>query len=417
MSATAFGLLVQAAAWLGLGAAFLLGRWGPALACFGVLAVLASTRRPFLPPKPDVARTVAGEPVQGGVLQVTVTGSAPTAGLVKVEAPVPMGLSLLRETRTVARGRFELTQELQAVAVGEAAWPKVELRFTDVWGLQAEVVEVDCPAPLTILPSPEWALRGRRLGLKHPVQITIKAPVASERSLEIDRVRPYAAGDPMRDIDWKSTARFQDLQLRERERHIPRPITVLLDCGPTMRVQRHDLKLLSAVRVAHGALAVASGAGTTSHLVSIHESGCQSRPVAGLRDAEVTLREILATCPPLRPEQSHHAAIPVDGVLHAVGKAPGLQLLIVDGEADPELAVELLPLLKLHGSLAIVLPATAAHLYRRREARGPVLPAMRRWRANRKRVQEAAAKLRVPVFLLRPGDEGEVLQRFGRLLG
>lgn len=416
MTTSALGTAAWTAAWVALGLAFLAGSWGAALGCVGLLGVLASTRRRLLPTTPDVRRTVAGPTTQGSVLTVTVSARAATDGLLDVEAPVPLGFTPIRETRTVERGSVVLAQDLQAVAVGDVRWPPVRLLATDPWGLEAQASEVDAAAPLTIVPDAEWALRGRRLGLSNPVQRTLKAPAASERSLEVERVRPYMEGDTLRDIDWKATSRHQQLQVRDRERHVPRPVTVVLDCGSSMRVQRQDLKLLSAVRVAHGVLAAAAGAGTRSQLVSLHDRRCARVAVAGLRDAGAALTHVLASSPPLTPAQSLRDAPPRADVLAAIGKVPGLMVLVLDGEVDPDWVLDLLPLLRDRGHLALVLPATGAHLYRRGEVNAEVLRSLRRWRANRRRVTKAAAALRIPCWVLRPGDEGAILGHVARML-
>jgi uncharacterized protein (DUF58 family) len=416
MAASPLSAAAQAAAWLGVGVAFLLGAWGPALGCAGLLAVLASTRRRFFAPaRPAVARTVAGRQRQGSLLTVTVEAKAPTTGLVDLEVPLPLGVNLVREERQAGRGRARVVQEVQPVAVGEVEWPPARVRVTDVWGLESQVAQVAAPAPLTVLPDHAWALHGRRLGQRHPVKARVKAVQASERSLEIESVRRWQPGDSLRDVDWKATARFLDLQVRQRERHAPRPVTVVLDCGRSMRVQRHDSKLLSAARVAYGALSAAAGAGTTSRLVRVGDSGCIRRSVGDGRDAEAALAAVLDDCTPLPAGEAAGEPVRPVEVAHAVAEGPGLQVLIVDAEVHPDAAVELLGLLRLRGPVALVVPATGAHLYRKGEARGEVLAALRRWRQARDRVRAAANRLRVPVLVLQPGSEQDALAHLGRM--
>ncbi|HEX2066925.1 MAG TPA: DUF58 domain-containing protein [Candidatus Thermoplasmatota archaeon] len=413
MTRTPLGLAAEAAAWLTLGAAFLLGSWGMALGAFGALAVLASARPLAGTAAPRVRAVLEGEARQGAVVKVAVEVEG---GGLDAEVPVPLGATLLRERRERTAQGLRVEQDVQLVAVGALAWPPVEVAVADPWGLRSELHAAPGPGPVAVTPDAGWALRGRRLGLKNPVQHTIKAPAASERSLDIERVRPYVGGDTLRDIDWKATSRFQGLHSRERERHVPRPVTVVLDCGATMQVQRNDSKLLSAARVAYGTLAAATGAGTTCHLVAVHGDRVAARPVAGLRDAEAALTAILAACPPLAPHEATPGTVGAAAVAQAVGNAPGLQVLVLDAECDPRLAIELLPLLKLRGPVALAVPATGAHLYRRHEARREVLRALRAWRRNRNEVLAAARALRIPAWVLRPGGEDEVLGRIGRLL-
>lgn len=417
MTLTRLGLAATLVGWLGLGVAFLLGSWGMALGAFGVLAGLASTRRSFQPPPTSLRRRVQGPSRQGSVLVLRVEAEAPTGGLLEVEAPLPLGFTLLREVRQFTRGRAVLEQEVQAIALGEVVWPDVTLRASDVWGIWSQAVTRPCPAPLAILPDARWALHGRRLGQRHPVRTTMKSFSASERSLEIENVRPYGAGDTLREIDWKASARFQGLFVRQRERHVPRPVTIVLDCRQPMRVQRQDSKLLSACRVAYGALAAASGAGTTSRLVRVDETSSRARVVTGLGDAETAVAAVLFDVPPIEAGEATVQELDAGGVVKAVADSPGLQVLLLDGEADPAGAIRLMGLLRHRGPLVVVLPASGAHLYRRGEARGPVLAALRRWRRARDQVRAAAGTLAVPVLVLRPGSEEQVLAHLGRMLG
>lgn len=416
MKSTALGTAVLAAAWLGLGLAFLAGAWGAALGAFGVLAVLAGTRRPLAPARAAVQRQAPGSVSQGEFLQTTVQVRGPAAGALDVEVPVPLGATLLRETRHTQPGACTVTQDLQAVAVGALDWPDVTIHATDPLGLWSDQRRQGAPAPCTVRPDAKWALLGRRLGMRNPVQSTVKALLSSERGLEIERLRPYQAGDRVRDIDWKATARVQDLQVRDRERHIPRPATVVLDCGASMRVQRHDAKLVSAVRVARGVLGAASGAGTMAHLVGVHADGCQTRTITGLLDAEAALLRLLAACPPVNAGLPPQDPVGPSQIVAAVGQVPGLQVAILDAEAHPDWALEVLPLLKARGPVIAIVPATGAHLYRRGEARGPVLAQLRRWRRNRDAFHDAARRLGVPFHVLRPGDEDAILDAVARRL-
>lgn len=416
MSTTRLGVAATGVAWLGFGAAFLLGSWGLALGSFGVLALLASTRRTFPLPPTAVRRTVQGAARQGSVLTVRVEAEAPTGGPLELEVPVPLGFTLLREERKSGRGRCVVQQEMQALALGEVQWPPVTVQAGDTWGLYSQRQSVAAQAPTAILPDARWALHGRRLGQLHPVRTTMKSFAASERSLEIENVRKYGPGDTLRDIDWKASSRFQDIFVRQRERRVPRPVTILLDCRTPMRVQRQDSKLLSGCRVAYGALTAASGAGTTSRLVRLDTTGCRSRVVTGLGDAETAVAAVLVDLPPLKTVDAVAGKLDPGPVVKAVADAPGLQVAILDGELDPDGTIRLLGFLRHRGPLVLVLPASGAHLYRRGEARGPVLATLRTWRRNRDAVRAAALKLNVPVLLLRPGTEEQILATLGRML-
>lgn len=415
MRPTGLGIAALTLSWLALGAAFAFGAWGAGLAAFGVLATIASTRSRLAAMPGTVTRSVQGQAVQGSVVQSIVDVTTATR-VVDVVAPVPVGMRLIREHRTHSAGRVRLQQDLQILGIGQPDWPLVQVHTCDAWGLWSERADVPAPASFPVRADPRWALLGRRLGLANPVQATIRAPAASERGLEVERLRDYLPGDRMRDIDWKATSRLEDLQVRERERHAPQPVTVLLDCSPCMRVQRQDSKLVSAVRVARGALALGSGAGTTGHLVHVLDAECQATGVTGTASAEAALLGLLSSSPPLAPVDSQPTQVSPEQVLAAMPKSAGLQILLLDGEVQPDFVCPLLPLLKSRGPAILILPASGAHLYLRSEARGAVLAQLRRWRANRRRVQATASALQIPCWILKPGDEERLLGDLARRL-
>ena len=52
---------------------------------------------------------------------------------------------------------------------------------------------------------------------------------------EFWQLRPYHPGDPIRGIDWRKSARGDDLLIRERERHDPYALTLWIDPAPGMK--------------------------------------------------------------------------------------------------------------------------------------------------------------------------------------
>jgi uncharacterized protein (DUF58 family) len=71
------------------------------------------------------------------------------------------------------------------------------------------------------------------------------------RGLEIEEVRPYVAGDDLRSIDWRVTARRGRLHTKLYREERERPVWLLVDLGASMFFgSRGQLKSMVAVRAA-----------------------------------------------------------------------------------------------------------------------------------------------------------------------
>jgi len=102
------------------------------------------------------------------------------------------------------------------------------------------------------------ACRERKSGVVHPSSRSVKSTVSGNhrspfrgQGLEFDSVREYVAGDDIRNIDWRVTARTGSPHLKifkeERERHI----VICIDMNSSMRFgTRNTFKSVQAAHVA-----------------------------------------------------------------------------------------------------------------------------------------------------------------------
>lgn len=95
---------------------------------------------------------------------------------------------------------------------------RVVADFDYLLGLQARARSLQ-------LPSARRALRQRR-GSHHSLR--------QGRGMSLAEVRPYQAGDDVRRIDWRVTARRQEPHTRVYEEERERPVLVLTDLSPTL---------------------------------------------------------------------------------------------------------------------------------------------------------------------------------------
>lgn len=132
------------------------------------------------------------------------------------------------------------------------------------------------------------------------------------RGLDFEESRPYSAGDDIRDMDWRTTARTGRPHLKiYREERQP-TVHLVIDRGATMRFgTRRRLKVAQAARVA--ALLAFAAAGRNGVIgATLWDAQDQEVPPRHGRLAALALIELSAApCPPLADPASteplHHA--------------------------------------------------------------------------------------------------------------
>ncbi len=128
------------------------------------------------------------------------------------------------------------------------------------------------------------------------------------RGLDFEEVRPYQAGDEMRDMDWRTTARTGKPYLKVyREEHQP-PLHIVVDRGASMRFgTRKQLKVTLAARIA-AIFAFAAMPSNTCIGGTLWQSGGFSLPcLNGEEGATRLVRAAIAPCPPLQNEPAAQA--------------------------------------------------------------------------------------------------------------
>ena len=118
-----------------------------------------------------------------------------------------------------------------------------------------------------------------RLALdRRTVQMGIHQRPRRGEGLEFHQLREYRSGDPLRQIDWKATARLRKAISREYQEERDQQIVLLLDCGRRMHTRDGELAhfdhaLDAVLLLAHVALRHGDGVGVLS-------AGAQERWVA-----------------------------------------------------------------------------------------------------------------------------------------
>lgn len=185
---------------------------------------------------------------------------------------------------------------------------------------QTEVLVLPTPLPLPAMDSMRGAL--------YTTAGVHSAPVRGD-SVEFLGIREYVPGDPLRRVDWKHSARYGDLFVRDFERFTQTEVCVVLDRSPAMRRIPNSFEIM--VKAASGALHAAYTSGLPFKLVS---------GVAEMDDqpAQWSSEQLYASLYALAEVTPQPDFAWLDVATKAVaGVAPGALLVLITASADMRL--------------------------------------------------------------------------------
>ncbi len=150
--------------------------------------------------------------------------------------------------------QHDLVYTVKPFARGEYHWQDLQVRQLGGWGLAWKSSTIDAKATVAVYPD---LLLLRSLSIKLALQST--GTMESRRRLgigtEFSELREYTAGDDLRLVDWKATARRSRPMVRVLEPEHEQTLIILLDRGRLMTAQvqgmtRFDFGLNAALGLA-----------------------------------------------------------------------------------------------------------------------------------------------------------------------
>lgn len=228
----------------------------------------------------------------------------------------------------------------------------LSLQATDPLGLfffahrlreQDEVVVL--PTPLSLPPLREAS------GAQYTTAGVHSAPVRGD-SVEFLGIREYVPGDPLRRVDWKHSARYGQLFVRDFERFTQTEVLVLLDCSPPMQHAPNAFELM--VKGASGVLHLAYQSGLPFRLLTgVLET--DSAPAAWGMESLYRLLYALAEVAP-------RANVPWEQTFaKAVAEAPpGALLAFITARSDESVLPLLSTCTRKQVQVVALLPTTSA---------------------------------------------------------
>ncbi len=176
-------------------------------------------------------RNRSGRPLDAAIVDDPLTDAA-------IDTALPM------RTRLPARATVQITYEVTPKRRGERTFGAVTVRYPSILGLVARQESILLPETVEVYPDVHTA-RGlellRRQGREDAKMGSLRVRGGDT---EFERLRPYQIGDEIRHIDWRATARKDDLVVRQFQAESNQNVLFLLDAGRGMCGESESVSFL-----------------------------------------------------------------------------------------------------------------------------------------------------------------------------
>lgn len=239
--------------------------WGYIIA-MNIVIVLASLIDIFLLPKKNelqIERTISEEMERGLPYKGQVT--------VRNHSNVPLVYSIIDELPQSFKRPFPIrktvdqqstvtvTYETEASIRGKYDIQKLHIRYQSFLGLWQKQLTVEQADTIKVIPDLTETKRYLNDAQKFLLHEGLAVRKYESGSGEFAQIRSYVVGDDPRMINWRQTAKLQEVMTNEYEPEHGKYITILIDCGRMMGAEltkgnRLEKVLESALTVAAAAL-------------------------------------------------------------------------------------------------------------------------------------------------------------------
>jgi uncharacterized protein (DUF58 family) len=159
---------------------------------------------------------------------------------------------------------------------GRYHWGPIHLRYCSLLGLWEFGKRVEATAPTAVYPNLTPLDHYRLLALADKMEATDARPIRQRgASMEFESLREYAAGDDVRKLDWKASARRGRLVVRTERAERHQTALILVDSGRLMNaeeggVAKLDHAVNAALLLTHVALARGDRVGLCTFSNKVH---------------------------------------------------------------------------------------------------------------------------------------------------
>ena len=245
MTVPARAALALAAAWLALGfaASFeprLREAWlVPGAVAAAALALDAALLR--FAAKPDATRHVlpAVSRAEWTRVRIAIDNKSRWPMTLRVHDHHPARVSVAgmpQSVRVAGRERAELAYRVRPEVRGPHEFGPIELRIASPLRLWERAVRIEAAQRIRAYPNVRAIARYQLLAAQtRTAQLGVRKRPRRGDGLEFHQLREYRAGDALRQIDWKATARLRKTISREYQDERDQRVVFLLDCSQRLR--------------------------------------------------------------------------------------------------------------------------------------------------------------------------------------
>ena len=370
----------------------------------------------LLASRPDVLRIVRGEPAQvrlgestSTTLWVTNTSDRGVRGILRDAWPPSAGAADAGHELTVPpHERVRLTTRLVPTRRGDRVADRVTVRLRGPLGLAARQRSLEVPGSMRALHAfPARKHLPSRLAVLR--QLDGRAAVRTRgQGTEFDSLRDYVEGDDVRSIDWRATARRQNLVVRTWQPEQHRRVVIVLDTSRTSAGRIGDAPRLDAAMDAALLLTALAGHAHDRVQVIAGDRVVHTR-VTGADRARL-LHDTISTLAPVesRLVEADWSALATEVMRLGTHRALVVLLTALESSAVEEGLLPVLPALAAHHRVVVasVSDPALARMRASRSSTGEVYDAAAAERtvALRRRTASALEQLGVDVIDASPDD-------------
>jgi uncharacterized protein (DUF58 family) len=208
----------------------------------GAIVDVLALRGPAL----EVERHVADIFSVGRANLVTITlrnpSSRAVSGIVSddpIEAATRTGIPATFEL--APQGTAVIKYEITPTRRGGRTFDAVGLRRNGPLGLVVRQEKVSLPAEVDVYPDVHAARANELLRRQGRADISMGSRRVRGGDTEFERLRPYARGDEIRHVDWRATARRDDVTVRQFQAESNQNVMFAIDVGRGMRGESSGL--------------------------------------------------------------------------------------------------------------------------------------------------------------------------------
>ncbi|HSO64643.1 MAG TPA: DUF58 domain-containing protein, partial [Ornithinibacter sp.] len=359
----------------------------------------------LLASRPDVLRIVRGEPAQvrlgestSTTLWVTNTSDRGVRGILRDAWPPSAGAAdAVHELTVPPHERVRLTTRLVPTRRGDRVADRVTVRLRGPLGLAARQRSLEVPGSMRALHAfPARKHLPSRLAVLR--QLDGRAAVRTRgQGTEFDSLRDYVEGDDVRSIDWRATARRQNLVVRTWQPEQHRRVVIVLDTSRTSAGRIGDAPRLDAAMDAALLLTALAGHAHDRVQVIAGDRVVHTR-VTGADRARL-LHDTISTLAPVesRLVEADWSALATEVMRLGTHRALVVLLTALESSAVEEGLLPVLPALAAHHRVVVA------------SVSDPALARMRASRSSTGEVYDAAAAERTVALRRRTASALEQL--------